>query len=582
MAAVVVFSSSGCRRKADSAGQPAAGVQAGPNGAKPVAEVAGAEWRMPAGDFGNLRYSTLDSINPSNAKDLRVVTTFSTGIPHGHEGQPLVIGGTMYVVTPFPNNLIAVDLSKPGGSIKWIYEPHPDPRAVGIACCDVVNRGPAYGEGLIIYSLLDATVVGVDAETGQERWRTKVGNINIGETFTAAPLVVHDKVIVGNSGGELGVRGYATALDVKTGKVIWKGYSTGPDSDVLIGPRFKPFYEKDRGANLGVTSWPPEQWKLGGGTVWGWISYDPETNLIFYGTGNPGVWNPDLRPGDNKWSCAILARDADTGELRWAYQATANDAWDYDEIMENVLVDMNFGGRFRKLLIHPGRTGFVYVLDRESGELLSATQYEPTNWASSYDLKTGRPVEDPSKRTHEGQLSAASVPHRPERRISFRLRFHHAPAFSTSPPTTPAWTTRRRRRTTSPALRTLAPASGCTQAPAVIRASSWRGIRLARRKSGLSRIPSSPCTAACSPRPGTLCFTERWTAGSKRWTHAREPSCGSSTPPRGSSAIRSPTEARTANSTSPSIPASVDGWERSRSRTSLLTIPRLPWALLAR
>ena len=168
---------------------------------------------MPAGDYGNLRYSTLDTIKTTNVMNLHVVTTFSTGVPHGHEGQPLVFGNTMYVVTPFPNNLIAVDLTKPGGAVKWIYEPHPDPRAVGIACCDVVNRGASFGDGKIVYSLLDATVVAVDAETGKEAWRTRVGDINKGETFTGAPIVVKDHVLVGNSGGELGVRGYVAALD---------------------------------------------------------------------------------------------------------------------------------------------------------------------------------------------------------------------------------------------------------------------------------------------------------------------------------------------------------------------------------
>jgi PQQ-dependent dehydrogenase (methanol/ethanol family) len=236
------------------------------------------------------------------------------------------------------------------------------------------------------------------------------GDINRGETFTGAPLVVHGKVIVGNSGAELGVRGYVAALDLKTGLELWRAYSTGPDADVRIGPSFKPFYAKDQGRDLGVATWPGEQWKLGGGTVWGWISYDPETNLFFYGTGNPGVWNPDLRPGDNKWSCAIMARDADTGELKWVYQVTAHDGWDYDEIMENMIVNMPFGGRTRRLLIHPGRNGFVYVMDRETGELLSATSYQPTNWASGYDLKTGLPFEDPTKRTHFGKVVQGICP----------------------------------------------------------------------------------------------------------------------------------------------------------------------------
>jgi lanthanide-dependent methanol dehydrogenase len=387
-----------------------ASVPGAPPGVRTVAEVSRGEWRMPAGDYGNLRFSTLDTINTTNVMNLHPVTTFSTGVPRGHEGQPLVFDNTMYVVTPFPNNLIAVDLTKPGGAVKWIYQPHPDRRAVGIACCDVVNRGASYGDGKIIYSLLDATVVAVKIEDGTEAWRTRVGDINRGETFTAAPIVVKDKVLVGNSGGELGVRGYVAALDVKTGKELWRAYNTGPDSEVKIGAHFKPFYAKDQGKDLGVTSWPSEQWKLGGSTVWGWISYDPATNLFFYGTGNPGVWNPDLRPGDNKWSCSLIARNADTGEARWAFQASAHDAWDYDEIMENVLVDMQYGGRPRKLLIHPGRTGFVYVLDRETGELLSAETYQPTNWATGYDLKTGKPNEDPSKRTKFGSVTQGICP----------------------------------------------------------------------------------------------------------------------------------------------------------------------------
>ena len=379
-------------------------------GLKLVADLANGTWPMPTGDYGNLRFSPLSQIDTTNVQNLHPLTTMSTGINHGHEGQPLVIDNTMYVVTPFPNNLIAVDLTKPGGAIKWIFEPHPDPRSVGIACCDVVNRGASFANGKIIYSLLDANVVAVDAESGKEAWRTRVGDINIGETLTNAPLVVKNKVIVGNSGGEMGVRGYVAALDVDSGRELWRAYSTGSDADVKLGADFHPFYSKDQGKDLGLSTWRGDQWKLGGGTVWGYMAYDPETNLFFYGTGNPGVWNADLRPGDNKWSCTIFARDADTGEARWAWQATAHDSWDYDEIMENVLVDMDWQGRQRKLLIHPGRTGFVYVLDRESGELLSAETFEPVNWASGYDLKTGKPNEDPKMRTHYGIVTAGICP----------------------------------------------------------------------------------------------------------------------------------------------------------------------------
>jgi alcohol dehydrogenase (cytochrome c) len=375
-----------------------------------VAEVPKGEWRMPTGDYGAIRYTTLDAINTQNVKDLKVYSTASTGVAHGHEGQPLILNNTAYIVTPYPNNLIAIDLTKPGGALKWIFEPHPDRRSIGIACCDVVNRGATSANGKIIYSLLDAHVVAVDANDGHEVWRTKVGDINLGETFTAAPLAVKDKVIVGNAGGEMGVRGYVAALDVNTGKELWRAYNTGPDADVKIGSKFHAFYAKDQGKDLGVTTWGADQWKIGGATVWGWLSYDPETNLFFYGTGNPGPWNPDARPGANKWSCTIMARDADTGELRWAYQISEHDAWDYDEIMENVLVDMDFAGRPRKLLIHPGRSGFVFVLDRESGELLSAEAFQPTNWATSFDLKSGKANEDPTKRTHYGSVTSGICP----------------------------------------------------------------------------------------------------------------------------------------------------------------------------
>ena len=375
-----------------------------------VSPVASGQWTMPAGDYGNLRYSPLDKINASNVQNLHVVGTMSTGIPHGHEGGPLVVGDTMYVVTPFPNNLIALDLTKPGFPQKWIYHPYPDITSVGIACCDVVNRGASYADGKIIYNTLDAHTVAVDAKTGKQAWKTQVGDIHYGETTTMAPIVVKNVVFVGNSGGELGVRGQLTALDVSSGKILWKAYSSGSDADVRIGPDFKPFYAKDRGKDLGIKTWTPGQWKMGGGTIWGWISYDPELNLIYYGTGNPGVWNPDMRPGDNKWSITIWARNPETGYAKWAYQVEPHDGFDYDEIMENILVDMPWHGQVRKLLLHPGRTGFMFVLDRETGEVLSAEKFEPVTWANDVNLKTGVVDENQDKRTHFGKYTKGICP----------------------------------------------------------------------------------------------------------------------------------------------------------------------------
>ena len=377
-------------------------LPAQPSGMRLVSPVPNGDWTLPSGDYANTRYSPLAQINVSNVQSLKAVTTLSTGVPHGHEGNPLVVNDTMYIVTPFPNRLIAVDLTKPGGALKWAYDPLPNPNAAGVACCDTVNRGMSYVDGKVIYATLDANVVAVDANSGAEVWRTKIGDMNKGETVTMAAFAVKDLVLIGNSGGELGVRGKLTALDVKTGAVRWVAYNTGPDKECLFGPSFKPFYPKDQGPDLGVKTWPPDQWKLGGATIWGWLSYDPETNLVYYGSGNPGVWNPDLRPGDNKWSCSIIARDADTGQARWAYQIVPHDSWDYDEIMENVLVDMPWQGRMRKLLIHPGRSGFVFVLDRTNGELLSAEAFEPVNWATGYDLRSGKPIQVADKTTHQG------------------------------------------------------------------------------------------------------------------------------------------------------------------------------------
>jgi PQQ-dependent dehydrogenase (methanol/ethanol family) len=362
------------------------------------------QWLAAQKDYANTRFSGLRDINLSNIDQLVAATTFSTGFVSGHEAGPLVAGDSMYLVTPFPNILYALDLKQPGGGTKWVYRPDPDPAAQGVACCDVVNRGAAYAGNKVILNTLDNHTIALDAATGAELWNTKLGDINKGETMTMAPFVVKDKVLVGNSGGEMGVRGWITALDLESGKVVWRAYSTGPDADVLIGPRFKPFYPMDRGKDLGVKSWPPEAWKTGGGTVWGWISYDPETNLVFYGTGNPGPWNADQRPGDNKWSCTLFARDADTGEAVWAYQIGPHDVYDYDAVNESILLDLNIGGRMRKVLVRPERNGYVYVIDRTTGEVLSARPFGYVNSSAGIDLKSGRMREVAEKKPQLGKV----------------------------------------------------------------------------------------------------------------------------------------------------------------------------------
>jgi len=370
------------------------------------------QWLMASKDYGNNRFSGLEQINAGNVRNLKLAWSFSTGVLRGHEGAPLVVGDTMYYVTPFPNILYALDL-KNGGAKKWEYRPKPPSAAQGVACCDVVNRGAAYWDGKIVYNTLDAHMVGVDAVTGMELWRTKLGDINQGETMTMAPIVVKGKAIAGNSGGEFGVRGWIAAVDVSNGKLAWRAYNTGPDADVLIGPRFKPFYARDRGKDLGVTSWPAEHWKIGGGSVWGWISYDPELNLIYHGTGNPGPWNPDLRPGDNKWTAGIFARDADNGEAVWAYQWSPHDLYDYDGINENVLLDLPINGQTRKVLVRPERNGYLYVLDRQTGEVLSADKYVHITTSTGFDLKNGLVLEDKSKTPGTGRTMRNLCPSAP-------------------------------------------------------------------------------------------------------------------------------------------------------------------------
>jgi glucose dehydrogenase len=426
---------------------------------------------MPSKNYQATRYSGLDQINTANAKDLKVAWTFSTGVNRGQEAAPLVVGDTMYVITPFPNILYALDLKK-GGEVKWKYEPEPASAAQGVACCDLVNRGCFFWEGKIYFNTLDDHTVCVNAETGKEMWKTKLGDINHGETITMAPLVVKNKVLVGNSGGELGVRGWLTAVDALTGKIAWRAYSTGSDKDCLIGSDFKPFYKSDQGTDLGKSTWPANHWQIGGGTVWGWVTYDPEANLIYYGTGNPGVWNPELRPGDNKWTCGVFARDPETGAARWFYQLNPHDEFDHDGVNENLVLDLPIESdtktrtpdpeatptiaastttsnaeatpsvvasavtsgksdalatahattpnpestptvapsavpsgqtQLRKVLLAAQRNGYVYIWDRLTGQVLSATPFVRITSSKGVDLKTGQLITNDEKKPITGK-----------------------------------------------------------------------------------------------------------------------------------------------------------------------------------
>jgi len=355
------------------------------------------QWVIQTGDYANQRYSKLDQINRDNVKNLKVVWTFSTGVLRGHEGSPLVVGDLMYVHTPFPNIVYALDL-KNEGKIVWKYEPKQDPSVIPVMCCDTVYRGLAHADDTIYLHQADTTLVALDAKTGKEKWKVINGDPKKGETNTATVLPVKDKIIVGISGAEFGVRGHVTAYDAKTGQQVWRAYTLGPDSETLFDPEKTMSLGKPVGKDSSLKTWTGEQWKIGGGTAWGWFSYDPETNLFFYGTANPSTWNPvqragsDGKPIDQKWTMSIIARDVDTGVARWAYQMTPFDEWDFDGVNEMILADIDVKGQKRKALVHFDRNGLGYTLDRVTGELLVADKYDPAvNWTSGVVMDKNNP-----------------------------------------------------------------------------------------------------------------------------------------------------------------------------------------------
>lgn len=384
------------------------------------AEPAG-NWVLPGGGYGLQRYSALDKINTENVANLEVAYTLSTGTFRGHEGQPLVVGDMMYFVTPWPNIVYAIDLND-GNKLAWQFIPPTDEQAKGVACCDVVNRGVFYADGKIYMAALDGMVYALDAETGDVIWKQDNADASKGEAITTAPLVAEGNVIVGMSGGEYGVHGYSTAYDMDTGELVWRFYNTGPDDIVGIEDgTYDPYFDWMAADNLGAATWPEERWKNGGASSWGWMSYDPELGLFYYGTSNPSPWNAAMRRANdekildqkayaNLFSVSIMARDAKTGKLVWAYSMTPHDEWDYDGSNEMILLEMKIDGEMRDVLVTFNRNGFVYVLDRATGELLSAEKYGAVNWAKKIDLETGLPVRNPEKGWTKGVMTENICP----------------------------------------------------------------------------------------------------------------------------------------------------------------------------
>ena len=363
-------------------------------------------WVMQTKDYSASHFSNMTQINTHNVQHLQPVWSFSTGVLNGHEGGPLVVDGIMYVHTPFPNNIFAIDLDEPG-KILWEYKPKQNPAARAVACCDVVNRGLAYapaGEGYpatIFQNQLDGHIVAINAKTGELLWKMENSDIAMGSTLTIAPFVAKDKVIVGSSGAELGVRGYATAYNIKDGKQAWRVYATGPDEDIKLAKDFNSHNPHYGQFGLGLKTWEGDAWKIGGGTNWGWYAFDPDLDMLYYGSGNPAPWNETMRPGDNKWTMTIWGRDINTGEAKFGYQKTPHDEWDYAGVNYMGLSEQLVDGKMTKLLTHPDRNGLVYTLNRENGDLVNAFKIDDTvNWVKKVDLKTGLPIRDPEFSTH--------------------------------------------------------------------------------------------------------------------------------------------------------------------------------------
>ena len=363
-------------------------------------------WCMQEHDYAAQRYSKLDQINTKNVGNLQVAWTFSTGVLRGHEGGPLVVGDTMFLHTPFPNIVYALNLAD-DNKIIWKYVPKQDPSVIPVMCCDTVNRGPVWADGKIFLYQADTAVVALDAKTGKELWKSVNADPKRGETGTQSPLVVGNVVLVGVSGAEFGVRCFMTAYDINTGKRMWRAYSMGPDDEILVDPEKTTMLGKPVGKDSSLKTWNGDQWKLGGGSIWGYMSWDPKLNLFYYGTGNPSTWNPAQRAGpdgkqiDQLYSMTLFARNPETGMAKWAYQFTPFDEWDYDGINEPVLADIDVKGKKRDVVVQFNRNGFAYTLDRATGELLVAEKYDPAvNWATKVDM-------DPKSKTYGRPLVVA-------------------------------------------------------------------------------------------------------------------------------------------------------------------------------
>jgi len=358
-------------------------------------------WMTHGRTYSEQRFSPLKQINDSNVGQLGLAWSYDLDTHRGQEATPLVVDGVMYFSTAW-SKVVAVNAAT--GAQLWTYDPHVPPEWAVNACCDVVNRGVAAWNGKLFLGTLDGRLIALDAATGKPVWETLTIDRNFRYTITAAPRVVKGKVIIGNGGAEMGVRGYVSAYDADTGKLIWRFYTVPGDPSK---PFESPILEK------AAKTWTGEWWKFGGGgTVWDSVVYDPELDLLYIGVGNGSPWNWHIRSprgGDNWFLSSIVALKADTGEYVWHYQETPAEMWDFTAAQQITLADITIDGQARKVLFHAPKNGFFYVLDRVTGALISAQPYTYVNWASGIDMKTGRPIETAIAR-YPGKDPAPVVP----------------------------------------------------------------------------------------------------------------------------------------------------------------------------
>lgn len=346
-----------------------------------------ADWVLHGRTNQEQRFSPLTNINDNNAAELGLAWSIDLPDARGQEATPLVVNGVMYTTAAWS---IVYAINAATGEVLWIYDPKVDRSVAVKGCCDAVNRGVAYWEGDILVGTLDGRLVSIKAEDGSLNWQTLTVDTSKPYTITGAPRVAKGKVFIGNGGAEFGVRGYMSAYDIKTGEMDWRFY-TVPGNPAL--PQENPIHEKT------LETWNGEWWELGGGgTVWDSMAYDPELDLLYIGVGNGSPWNPKIRSdgeGDNLFLSSIVALKPDSGEYVWHYQTTPNEGWDYTATQHMILADMDINGETRKVIMQAPKNGFFYVLDRQTGELISANNFVPVTWASHIDLETGRPVVNP-------------------------------------------------------------------------------------------------------------------------------------------------------------------------------------------